>query len=257
MAKLRALDFLTADFARRYFDSDPSGDTESAIVLIHGTFGSTASHFGLVFPELARHRRVIGLDLQVGDEVQLRELTGQVAALIDGLGLTRPVLLGYSLGAVVAAAYASAHPVEQLILLAGWARSDAQQQLRNDLWFRLRGSDEDALREFVTLSVFGPEFVARMTPAQLAATTKSVRFSAAGDAQMRLNRAVDIRSECAAITAETLVLSCTQDAMIPPHHQRELVELISDSHLEYLSGGHGIVYEDPDAIVRAVLEFIG
>lgn len=259
MAKLRALDFRTADFSRRYFDSDPTGSVEEAVVLLHGTFGSTASHFGLVFPELARHRRVIGLDLQVGDTLKLSDLTEQVGMLIDGLGLRDPHLVGYSLGAVVAAAFAGirADDVGKLVLLAGWACTDAHQQLRNDLWFRLRDSDEEALREFIALSVFGPEFLARMTPAQLAATKKNVRLTEVGDAQMKFNREVDIRDLARAITAETLVLSCAQDAMVPPHHQRELVELIEDSHLEFLAGGHGIVYEDPDAVTAAINEFLG
>lgn len=162
MPKLRALDFRTAAFARRYFDSDPGGSCDDTVVLIHGTFGSTASHFGLIFPDLAKSRRVIGLDLQIGDTLTLEELTAQVGELIRGLGLRRPHLVGYSLGAVVAADFAGSHPdsVGRLVLLAGWARTDAQQQLRNDLWFRLRGSDEESLREFITLSVFGPEFLA-------------------------------------------------------------------------------------------------
>lgn len=95
-----------------------------------------------------------------------------------------------------------------------------------------------------------------MTPAQLATTKKSVRFTAVGDAQMRLNRTIDIRERVRAITAETLVLSCAQDAMVPPHHQRELTELIDDSHLEFLPGGHGIVFEDPDAVTEAIAEFL-
>ncbi|WP_197079750.1 alpha/beta fold hydrolase [Corynebacterium kalinowskii] len=258
MPKLRALDFFNAAFARRYFDSDPSGSCDDVVVLLHGTFGSTASHFGLIFPELARDRRVIGLDLQVETDLQLSGLTDQVEALIGGLGLRTPHIIGYSLGAVVAAAYAGEHPnsVGQLVLLGGWARTDAHQKLRSDLWFRLRDSDEAALREFIALSVFGPEFLAGMTPAQLATTKNSVRLTDAGDAQMRLNRDIDIRDLAQSITAETLVLSCAQDAMVPPHHQRELSQLIEDSHVEFLPGGHGIVFENPDAVVAAINEFL-
>ncbi|QTH59212.1 alpha/beta hydrolase [Corynebacterium hindlerae] len=259
MPKLRALDFRSAPFAPRYYDSDPEGPETGAIVLLHGTFGSTASHFGLVFPELARHHRVIGLDFQpVQQELTVSQLVEQTRQLIDGLGLQRPVIVGYSLGAVVAAAFAGTHPelLSQLVVLAGWARSDQQQHARNDLWFRLRETDEDALRTFTVLSVFGPEFIAWMSPRQLEASRKSLVFSAFGEAQMRLNRSVDISALLPSITAETLVLSCTQDAMVPPHHQQQLTAALADAHLRYLHGGHGIVFEDPDAVVREILEFL-
>lgn len=53
-----------------------------------------------------------------------------------------------------------------------------------------------------------------------------------------------------------MVLSCTQDAMVPPHHQEQLVELIPDAHGQFLHGGHGIVFEDPEAVVAAIVEFL-
>lgn len=258
MAKLRALDFHSADFAPRFYDSDPEGTPTDAVVLLHGTFGSTASHYGLVFPEIARERRVIGLDFQCTMSVTLEDLVAQVRSLIYGLELQRPHIVGYSLGAVAAAAFAARHAgqVGRLVLLAGWARTDAHQVLRNDLHQRLRAADEDALREFVALSVFSPEFLAGLSPAALKATKQSVRFSEVGDAQMRLNRQVDILNELADITAETLVLSCTQDAMVPPHHQEQLAQFIPDAHREFLHGGHGIVFEDPDAVAAAITEFL-
>lgn len=258
MAKLRALDFLTADFAPRYFDSDPEGSADGVVVLLHGTFGSTASHFGLIFPELAQNHRVVGLDFQLDTQLSLSDLVDQVSALVAGLELSNVRLVGYSLGAVVAAAFAAADPeaVDLLILIAGWACTDGHQRLRNDLWYRLRESDETALRDFVALSVFSPEFLAGCSPVQLRALKNSVRFSAAGDAQMRLNREIDIRDRLQTIRAETLVLSCTQDAMVPPHHQEQLVELIPDAHGQFLHGGHGIVFEDPEAVVAAIVEFL-
>lgn len=162
MEKLRALDFHTAPFAARYFDSDPTGPNSGAVVLLHGTAGSTASHFGLIFPELARDRRVIGLDFQIGTDITVPKLTEQVGELVAGLGLIKPHIVGYSLGAVVAAAFAANHPEQtgQLVLLAGWAATDTQQRLRGELTSRLREIDEDALRTYITLTVFSPDFVA-------------------------------------------------------------------------------------------------
>lgn len=65
-----------------------------------------------------------------------------------------------------------------------------------------------------------------------------------------------MRSTLPRIQAETLVLSCAQDAMVPPHHQQQLTELIDDSHLEFLPGGHGVVFEHPEAVVNALRNFL-
>ncbi|AKK03666.1 alpha/beta fold hydrolase [Corynebacterium epidermidicanis] len=258
-AKLNPLQFQSANFALKFYDSATPGP---AVVLLHGTFGSTASNFGLIYQALAQHFRVIGLDFQEPDtpELKIQQLVDQVIDLLDGLGLARVHLMGYSQGAVVAAACAGMHParVDKLVLLAGWQRSDAYLQMRNDLWWTLRkAEDETALRQFSTLSAFSPEFVARLSTAQLRATLNSVRFSAFGDKQMGLNRRVDITEEVAAIVAPTLVLSCAQDVMIPPYLQQQLAGAISDARLEELPGGHGVVFEDPDAVVAAVMRFLG
>lgn len=259
MPKLRALDFRTEPFAPRFYDSDPAGSTQGALVLLPGTFGSVPGHFGLIFPALATQRRVIGLDFQPTEgPLEVGALAAQVCSLIDGLGLTNIDLCGYSLGGVIATQVAAqrGQDIRRLVLLASWAQSDTHIRLRNDLWHSLRAHSEADLRIFTALSVFAPNFLSSLSPAQVRSTLSSVRFTDFGDQQMHLNRNIDIRDAASLVTAETLVLSCAHDAMIPLHHQEQLVQLIPDSHLEILLGGHGIVFEDPDAVIRAVQEFL-
>lgn len=254
--KLNPLQFLSADFAPKYYDSATDG---APILLIHGTFGSTASNYGLIYPGLATKFRVLGLDMQdtEDDDLVVEDLVAQAVDLIRGLELEKVHVVGYSLGAVIAAALAGMHPelVDHLVLIAGWQQPDQHLRLRSDLWHRLRATDDQALREFNVLTTFSPEFLSTLSDAQLAATTKSLRYTDFGDKQMRLNRAVDISDLTARIQAETLVLSCTRDITIPPHHQRQLAETIPHATLKHLEGGHGIVFEDADAVTGAISDF--
>ncbi|MDU0479297.1 alpha/beta hydrolase [Staphylococcus chromogenes] len=257
-AKLNPLHFESADFAPKYYDSHTDGPV---LVLLHGTFGSTAGNFGLIYQALSSDFRVIGLDFQEPDAktLEIEDLVAQTLALVDGLGLAQAHVLGYSQGAVAAAAFAGSHPqrVDKLVLLAGWLRPDAYLGLRHDVWHALRAMGDDAgLRKFNTMSALSPEFVAGLSPAQLRATLNSIRFTSFGDKQMELNRRVDISALVPRIQAPTLVLSCDNDMMIPPHLQQDLAASIAGAQLKRLRGGHGIVFEDPDAVSAAVREFL-
>lgn len=77
---------LTADFAPKYYDSHP-GDTDKPILfLIHGTMGSTASHYGFMFPILAHRYRVVSIDFQDTDteQLELQQLVEQSVTAIKG-----------------------------------------------------------------------------------------------------------------------------------------------------------------------------
>lgn len=257
LAKLNPLKFDSADFAPKFYDSRTPGP---AIVLLHGTFGSTAGNFGLIYQALSARFRVIGLDFQeTGGQLDVSDLVEQTAQLVRGLGLTRPHVLGYSQGAVAAGAFAGTHPdlVGRLILLCGWRRPDAYLATRHDIWRALRELDHTTpLRQFNLLCALRPDFIAGMSPAQLRAALNSPRFTSFGDKQMELNARADIADEVARIEADTLVLSCDQDVMIPPYLQQDLAAAIPKAQLRTLHGGHGIVLEDPDAVVAAVLDFL-
>ena len=91
-------------------DDGRRGDAQRPVlVMVHGSTGSTDSHYGFLFPMLGFRQRVVSVDLAqpLTDALSLAQLVAQVGAVIDvvrGQSGGRPVsLMGYSLGAVVAA----------------------------------------------------------------------------------------------------------------------------------------------------------
>lgn len=92
------------------------GDAPPA-VLVHG-LGDCAWVWQGVAPALAQHRDVLAVDLRghghsphvdpAGYEVT--EMAADLSALIDALGLQRPILVGHSLGAAVAIQACAAAP---------------------------------------------------------------------------------------------------------------------------------------------------
>lgn len=87
-----------------------------SIVIVHG-ITSPAPTWEFAAEELARDYHVVCLDVR-GRGLSDRPATGytlpayaaDVAALIDGLGLERPVVLGHSMGGRIAAAFGALHP---------------------------------------------------------------------------------------------------------------------------------------------------
>jgi pimeloyl-ACP methyl ester carboxylesterase len=113
-----------------YYETHGTG---RPLILLHGGLGS-GEMFGPILPAFAEHRQVILVDLQghgrtadIDRPLDIRLMAGDIAALIDHLGLDRPDLVGYSLGGGVALHTAVAYPekVGRLVACSAHIRSDA------------------------------------------------------------------------------------------------------------------------------------
>lgn len=247
--------------AVRYFTAGPADTSRAPIVMIHGTGGSTQAHFGFLFPMIAVRRRVVSLDLAPPagkGELTLDALERQVlAVLATELPGRKVTLIGYSLGAVLAAFVAARNPeaVENLVLLAGWMKTDTQQLLRNGVWRALRDAGLPEIREYTTFCAFGAPFLASKTPADLAPGMAMMQFNDFIDAQMDLNRRIDLTDLAPRIRARTLVIGCTYDQMVPRHHSKALFGAIEDARYTEVASGHAVVFERPAEVLRLMEEF--
>src|SRR2546422_5759507 len=107
--------------------------TGRPIVALHGGLGS-GEMFAQVMPQLTAHHQVIAVDLQghgrtadIDRPVDVRLMAGDIAALIDHLGLAKPDVVGYSLGGGVALQTAASYPakVRRLVMVSANLRPDA------------------------------------------------------------------------------------------------------------------------------------
>ena len=106
-----------------YYEIHGSG---RPLILLHGGLMSSET-FGPMLPALASDRQVIAVDLQghgrtadIDRPIDTRLMAGDIAALIEHLGLDKPDLMGYSLGGGVAFWTAVQHPelIRRLILVS-------------------------------------------------------------------------------------------------------------------------------------------
>src|SRR4051812_21514573 len=142
------------------YEVQGSGDP---FVLVHGSTGSRATWMQQT-PTLAERFTVVLPEYAGGGEsttpdrpLEVDELVAHVIGAVDAAGVEQFHLAGYSLGAVVVAALAAAHPerVRTLALVNGWAKTDARMKFTFDLWERLYKADIDLFTRYVLADGLG------------------------------------------------------------------------------------------------------
>lgn len=243
-----------------FHDTGVETDERPTVFLVHGTGGTTATHFRALFPMFAPAYRVVGVDLQAPEaSLSLEELSSQVLRVIEERCPVRPVhLVGYSLGALVAATVAAAHAecVQSLSLVAGWVKADAHQRLRSSIWNRLYEQDRETLREFATWTAFGNPFLAARSDAEIHTLIQARTFPAGIAGQMQLNRDADISLCLERIEAPALVVAGVHDQMVPPRQTRLLYGGIKNARYAEIDAGHAIQIERPAQLFQLINEFI-
>ncbi|MGW6174197.1 alpha/beta fold hydrolase [Arthrobacter sp. NPDC055138] len=244
----------------RYYDTGQEASSTPPVVLVHGSAGSTEEQFGFLYPMLGARRRVVSLDLQVplGESLTVDLLERQVCAVLDHVLPGQEVaLVGYSLGAVIAASVAAARPetVRQLVLVAGWMRSDAQHVLFTRVFRELYRSGSPELATYMFNHFFGGPFQAALPLEMLEPMIAMGRFDAAVERQFDLNERVDISDRLDRITARTLIIACTHDQLVPIRHGKQLFGAIEDARYTEIDCGHAVIFERPAELLRLIDHF--
>ncbi|MEV6273995.1 alpha/beta hydrolase [Nocardia sp. NPDC051832] len=237
------------------------------LVLVHGTGGDAEKVFGNVVGHFSATRTVVrpnfsgsgetsdgGADLTV--DLIAEQVAAATRAAVDG-----PVdLLGFSLGAVAAAAVAATRPdlVRSLILVGGWAHSTSpRDQYYFQTWAKLLDTDRELFKRFSALTGFSTAALDRFGHDGLAYSLADAWPPAGIDRQIDLGRRVDIRRLLPQITAPTLVIGFAEDAMIPVEGSRQLNAAIPGSRLVEVAGeGHMDWFADPTGLVQLTRDFL-
>jgi pimeloyl-ACP methyl ester carboxylesterase len=129
------------DLSMAYMDVQPEKPNGRTVVLLHGKNFCGATWEGVMRPLLQAGYRVIAPD-QVGFCKSTKpQLAANTKALLDSLGIQRPVVMGHSMGGMLAMRYALAFPdaLSGLVLvnpigLEDWRAAGVPQQTV-DQWF--------------------------------------------------------------------------------------------------------------------------
>ena len=239
------------------------------LLLLHG-IGSNARSWRDQLAGLGDLRRVVAWDAPgYGDSTPVApprpmaaDYAGRLERFLDGLGLDRVELLGHSLGALVAGAFAATRPgrVARLILAAPALghRTDPSAPLPPTARSRL--DDLDALGPAGLAARRAPRLLTETaTPEQLERAREAMAAIRPGGYRQAVAMLAqgDLPADAGNVTVPTLVLCGSEDAVTPPAGSRALAAAMQGArYREIPDAGHLCYLEKPDAFNAAVREFL-
>lgn len=239
------------------------------LVLVHGTGGDGESNWGSVVKRFAPRWKVVRPDYagsgQTEDDgrpLSVAALAAQVVAAARAADATPFDLVGFSLGASLAAYIAAEYPqeVRALVLLAGFVTGkDGRMQLEFGLWRDLIHSDRRAMARLLLLTGLSPDFLAGIGHKEIEEYIDAIiagnQWEGMGR-QAALDLILDVSGQVKRIAKPTLVIGCAHDQMVPPAHGRALAAAIAGARYAELNCGHLATLECPDEFTQLVTGFL-
>lgn len=257
--------YVEIDGARVAYRRDGSGP---GLVLVHGTGGDSRTNWAALAERFAEDYTVVrpdysgsGATRDDGRPLSVDRLAGQVVAAARDAGSAPFHLVGFSLGAAVAACVAAAHPdlVRSLALISGFASGDdARLKLQFETWRDLLATDRRALARLILLTGFTPQGVSALGPGgieEAIENTVSATDWVGLARQVDLDLTLDIRDRLGRVAAPTLSIGGALDHMVPPEHARALRARIAGARYRELPVGHLSVMEAPGVVAEALESF--
>ncbi|MFL6061533.1 MAG: alpha/beta fold hydrolase [Marmoricola sp.] len=182
-----------------------------------------------------------------------------IDAVLAELGTAPVDVLGFSLGAPVAASWAAEHPeqVGRLVLYGGWADGSAigAEDSRHHVLGLLAASW--GLGSDLLTNLFAPDADAG-TRRALAGYQRAASSAETAVALLRLAYELDVSDALPQVQAPTLVLHRTEDRAAPLAQGRALAAAIPGAELVELPGrSHLPAIGDSGAVVAEVRRFLG
>ncbi len=202
-------------------------------------------------------KRGHGLSARGPEGMTIDDLAGDVAALMDHLDLGRAVLLGCSIGGVIAQALAAAHPdrIAALILTNTAARIGTAESWAERI-AQVNAAGLQTMAPAIMERWFAPAF--RASDACALWQTMVARGDPAGYAACCAALAVaDLTDRARTIAAPTLVVAGEEDRATPPDLVAKLAQVIPGARLEVIPGaGHLPAIEAPAEFGALISRFL-
>jgi len=236
---------------------DPTG---VPVLLLHG-FADSWRSFERLLPNLPTSVRALAPTQRGHGDAERpaagyapRDFAADVAALMDALGLGRAIVVGHSMGAIVALRFGLDYPARTLgLVLVSW-RGYPRPSVVAALTSLTDPIDPGFVRRFVAASFAQPPPEAVLD----AMVRESLKLPA------RVWRAVaadfvadDVTAELGAIAAPALVVWGDQDATCPRREQEALAAAIAGARLVvYAGAGHALHWEEPARLAADLAAFV-
>ncbi len=248
---------------------DLTGPTDApVVVLIHG-LGLTRAVWQWLLPDLKKFR-VLTYDLighgetapPEGDPT-LKDLSDQLAALLDHLQIDKAAIVGFSLGGMIARRFAQDYPARTTALVVLHSAHKRTEKQQAAILFRVEQARDHGPEATVELALqrWYTDHAQASRP-DLMDLTRSWILANKREVYVKLYRILahgvdEIVAPNPPITAPTLVLTGDEDHGNNPEMSMAIAEDIPRARLVILKGlRHMALAEDPQSVNRPVTDFL-
>ena len=239
------------------------------LMLIHGVTVTAELNWAKVLAPLSRQFRVVAMDLRghgdgipAGWRFRLEDCADDVAALAQVLGLRSFIVVGYSMGGMIAQLVWRRHPamVSGLVLCAT-ARNVLGSPAEKLAALALP-STAAAIRWNPLLQPVSAEFLGRTLlgpvddPATARWTRAQLRRTSLGTALAAIQAVCEFTSHSwiGQVDVPTAVLVTTEDHIVPAGRQRKLALAIPGASIHELAADHAVCITAPQAFAQVLLQ---
>lgn len=247
------------------------GESGEPIVILNGIMMSTNSWKPFI-PNFSRNNVAILLDfLDQGQSERMTESYDHdiqvrvLDALIELLPYEKVSIMGISYGGEIAVQYAVRYPekVKKLILANTAARTSDWLRKIGDGWNAVARTNSGEAYYLTTIPViYSTGFYEREAAWMERREGTLIPYFSRDDVRESLirltdsSRDYDYTDRVHEISCPTLIISCSEDCLVPPTEQIILHEKIKGSHYVTINGsGHASMYEDSASFAALVLGF--
>jgi len=236
---------------------DDTDRRRRALVFLHGSsgdhtvwehqYGLLKDLYDIAAPDHPGHGASAG---QAKEEIAAH--VPWLKGLLDRLTFERPVLVGHSIGAAIALAFALRHGerLGGIVLVGGGAKMPVNPMI-------LTGLKTDPAAVIAMI----PRFAVAKTNRESIGAILAARLSGVNTEMLYKNLAAcgrfDVSEQAGNIGVPTLVVCGTEDKMTAPALSEDLARRIPGAQLKLIANaGHYAMMEEPEAFNRVLAEFV-
>lgn len=251
-----------------YYEVHGSGEP---LLLIMG-LGANSTAWVMQLDEFARHRTVIAFDnrdagrsSRASAPYSMRQMAQDALGLLDHLGVERADVFGMSMGGMIAQELTLHAPqrVGRLVLggtMAGGPRAVMAGPQLIQQWLSLSSLPLEQAIENGLRMLYSDAFIEENRERLMQRAMENMELMSKPDALQRQIMAVigfNVHDRLEEIEAPALVLTGTDDKIVPADNSRILAEKLRQSRLvEFESAGHGFLVERAEETNQHVLDFL-
>ncbi len=228
-------------------------------------WGHQLAHFVKDYQVIAIDNRGAGQSDKVSTPFQVADMAGDIKDLLDHLKLSQVNVVGASMGGFIAQEFALSHPeyIKSLILCCTTAGGKHAVPMQPETWEIIYQSgmncNEETLLNAVKLA-FSKNYYLQNED-QIKQSVK-VRLTEDRDTVSWVNQATagamfDVYERLPEIKASTMVITGTEDVVVPAKNSHLIHQQINNSKLKEIKGsGHYLMIESPKEFNQTISSFL-